>query len=207
MPAIGPDTITRAAAAGLDGIAVEAGRVLIAQRADAIQKADAAKVFIAGVGDEGFASDPQSASSAAPPTAFRRLGRVEPSSHVLHDASRGAAVMRSLRPFAPTGKAVVVVRHHVLAVEAGEGVLATLERAANLKQWVSLTHSRRGMVIVAHAHDLTTALIARIDRAGYAGAVVMDAVESAPELRYAIAAADKAGVCVLSTAERAGENA
>lgn len=207
MPAIGPDTITRAAAAGLDGIAVEAGRVLIAQRADAIQKADAAKVFIAGVGDEGFTSDPQSASSAAPPTTFRRLGRVEPSSHVLHDASRGAAVMRSLRPFAPTGKAVVVVRHHVLAVEAGEGVLATLERAANLKQWASLTHSRRGIVILANARDLTPALITRIDGAGYAGAVVMDAVESAPELRDAIAAADKAGVCVLSTAERAGENA
>ncbi len=99
------------------------------------------------------------------------------------------------------------MRHHVLAVEAGEGALATLERAANLKQWASLTHSRRGIVILAHARDLTAALIARIDRAGYAGAVVMDVAESTPQLRDAIAAADKAGVCVLGAAERAGENA
>jgi DUF1009 family protein len=207
MPTIGPDTITRAAAAGLDGIAAEAGKVLIAQRAEAILKADAAMIFIAGVGDETFASEPQQATPAKPATAFRRIGRVDPSSHVLHDASRGAAVLQSLRPFASIGNAVVVVRNHVLAVEAGEGALATLERAANLKQWASLTHSRRGIVILAHARDLTAALIARIDRAGYAGAVVMDVAESAPDLRDVIAAADKSGVCVLSTAERAGENA
>ena len=95
------------------------------------------------------------------------------------------------------------MRQHVLAVEAGEGALATLERAANLKQWASLTHSRRGIVILAHARDLTPA------STGPDTPVRLSWMSPriSPDLRDAISAADKAGVCVLSTAERAGENA
>jgi lipid-A-disaccharide synthase len=207
MPAIGPDTITRVVATGLDGIALEAGKVLVAQRAEVIERANSGKVFVAGVRDETATEDPPHQSAAGAAFAFRRLGAIEPTSHVLRDAALGTAVLRSLRPFAPAGKAVVVVRNHVLAVEAGEGALATLERAANLKQWASLTHSRRGMVVVAYARDLTPALIARIDSAGYAGAIAMDPTEAAPDMQDAIRAADKARVCVLSTVEGVGENA
>ena len=46
MPAIGPDTVAHAARAGLAGIAVGAGRVLILDRADTIQAADAAGLYI-----------------------------------------------------------------------------------------------------------------------------------------------------------------
>jgi len=49
LPTIGPETIRRAAEAGLDGIAVEAGRVLIAERPAAIARADAAGLFVFGV--------------------------------------------------------------------------------------------------------------------------------------------------------------
>ena len=42
--------------------------------------------------------------------------------------------MGVLAPFA-TGASVVVVRHYILAIEAGEGVLTMLERAAALRQW------------------------------------------------------------------------
>ncbi len=49
MPAIGPQTIARAAEAGLAGIAVEAGGVLLAERADLIAAADAAGLFLIGV--------------------------------------------------------------------------------------------------------------------------------------------------------------
>lgn len=48
LPAIGPDTITRAAEAGLAGIAVEAGRVLVAGRAETVRRADAAGLFLIG---------------------------------------------------------------------------------------------------------------------------------------------------------------
>lgn len=48
MPAIGPDTVRRAAEAGLAGIAVAAGRVLIADLEATIAAADANKMFLYG---------------------------------------------------------------------------------------------------------------------------------------------------------------
>lgn len=46
MPTIGPDTITNVAKAGLAGIAIEAGRVMIVDRAEATRRATAAGLFI-----------------------------------------------------------------------------------------------------------------------------------------------------------------
>lgn len=49
LPAIGPETVRLATAAGLTGIAVEAGGVLILDREDTIAAADAAGLFVWGV--------------------------------------------------------------------------------------------------------------------------------------------------------------
>lgn len=49
MPAIGPDTVARVAEAGLAGIAVRAGGVLVGDRARLAAQADAAGIFIEGV--------------------------------------------------------------------------------------------------------------------------------------------------------------
>jgi len=49
MPAIGPETIRSAAAAGLSGIAVVAGATLVADRAELVAAADAAGLFVFGV--------------------------------------------------------------------------------------------------------------------------------------------------------------
>lgn len=46
MPAIGPDTVDGAARAGLNGIAIAAGRVLILDRAAVLAAADAAGLFL-----------------------------------------------------------------------------------------------------------------------------------------------------------------
>lgn len=48
MPTIGPETIRNAAAAGLAGIAVAAGHVLMAERTATIQAADEHKIFLLG---------------------------------------------------------------------------------------------------------------------------------------------------------------
>ena len=48
MPTIGPETIRKAAAAGLAGVAVAAGHVLMAERAETIAAADANKLFLVG---------------------------------------------------------------------------------------------------------------------------------------------------------------
>jgi DUF1009 family protein len=48
MPTIGPDTVIKAAEAGLAGIAVAVGKVLIADRAATIEAADKHKMFLYG---------------------------------------------------------------------------------------------------------------------------------------------------------------
>ncbi|MGH6736305.1 MAG: LpxI family protein [Methyloceanibacter sp.] len=48
MPTIGPETVRKAAAAGLAGIAVAAGHVLMAERAATIEAANEAKLFLVG---------------------------------------------------------------------------------------------------------------------------------------------------------------
>jgi DUF1009 family protein len=50
MPTIGAQTVELAAAAGLAGIAVEAGRVMIVDRDEAVRRADEAGMFIVGEG-------------------------------------------------------------------------------------------------------------------------------------------------------------
>jgi DUF1009 family protein len=49
MPTIGPKTVDAAAAAGLAGIAIEAGRVMIFDRKETARRADAAGLFVVGV--------------------------------------------------------------------------------------------------------------------------------------------------------------
>jgi DUF1009 family protein len=51
LPTIGPETVRAAAGAGLAGIAVHAGNCLIIERADVIEAADRAGLFVIGVGD------------------------------------------------------------------------------------------------------------------------------------------------------------
>ncbi|WP_372887843.1 UDP-2,3-diacylglucosamine diphosphatase LpxI domain-containing protein [Shimia sp.] len=46
MPAIGPGTIAAAAAAGLAGIVIEAGTVLLIDRDETLRAADAAGLFL-----------------------------------------------------------------------------------------------------------------------------------------------------------------
>ena len=48
MPTIGPRTVAAAARAGLAGIAVEAGRVMIVDRAEVVRLADAEGLFVSG---------------------------------------------------------------------------------------------------------------------------------------------------------------
>jgi UDP-2,3-diacylglucosamine hydrolase len=49
LPAIGPQTVARVAAAGLGGIAVAAGDTMIAEPAEVVAAADRAKIFVVGI--------------------------------------------------------------------------------------------------------------------------------------------------------------
>lgn len=198
MPAIGPATVEGARAAGLAGIAVEAGKVLVADRALTLSRADAAHVFVEGVQDKERQAAPRRFDPRAVPMPFRCLGRAQPEQHAVLDAIKAVATVCSLAAF-EAGRAAVVVRNHVLAVEAGgEGGEATLRRAAGLRQWASLTHRRRGVAALRALGDLTPSLIRSVASAGYAGIAIADAAaadETAPE--EGIAEANAQGIFVL----------
>lgn len=49
LPTIGPSTVEHAVAAGLAGIAVEAGRALVLEEAKLIKAADAHGIFVCGI--------------------------------------------------------------------------------------------------------------------------------------------------------------
>lgn len=49
LPSVGPSTVALAKEAGLSGIAIEAGRALVLERAEAIEIANRAGLFVAGV--------------------------------------------------------------------------------------------------------------------------------------------------------------
>ncbi|MGH6984283.1 MAG: lipid-A-disaccharide synthase, partial [Stellaceae bacterium] len=86
LPAIGPDTVAAAAAAGLKGIAVEAGATLLIDRAAIIQAADRAGLFVIGM----HAPLLPAADQTATPLIYLIAG--EPSGDAL-----GANLMRALR--------------------------------------------------------------------------------------------------------------
>lgn len=144
MPAIGPRTIEKAVAAGLSAVVVEAGAVLVLDKAEMLHQADAL-----GVAVHGLAAD--AARSAAParrPSASmgRVIGRRRPGRRDVRDIERGLATVTGLAPFA-TGTGVVVVRAFVLAIEAGEGLPAMLERVQRLRQW-GLRGEKKGVLVV-----------------------------------------------------------
>lgn len=203
MPTIGPATVTGAHEAGLAGIAVEAGKVLVAERDVTLGRADAAPIFVEGVSDGKGEEAPTSRFSPrdfAKP--FRQLGRIAPEDHAAHDAIKGLATLAALGSFG-CGRVVVVVRNHVLAVEAGEeGVDATLARAAALRQWASITRRRRGVAVIKDLHDLTPAVIEAVASTGYAGIAIANARRGEDrEIDRQIAEADGKGVFVLLRAE------
>ncbi len=155
MPAVGPNTIAGVVAAGLQGIAVQAGATLAAQRGDMADAADAAQVFIAGM-DAGLAE---------------RVSKTA----LQDDGAIGLALLDALEPHVRS-RGVVVVRRHVLAVETGEGLSDLVARAAGRRQW-GKSKTRRGALAVRALGDVDHAVITAAADAGYERIV---AAEDAP---------------------------
>jgi DUF1009 family protein len=133
MPAIGPHTIDQVAAAGLAGVAVETGAVLVLDRAEAIRLADARGCAIEGLADG--VPEPRGPPARLSRRTGRVIGRRRPNRRDAADIETGLDAVERLAPFA-TGRSVVVVRRYVRAIEAAEGAAAMLERAALLRrQW------------------------------------------------------------------------
>lgn len=175
LPAIGPQTVTRAAEAGLRGIAALSGQVLVAQRADLVAGADAAGIFIAGVEDRGVPLVRHSGGrSGAEAGAWRVRGKRAADRSQQADMLKGRRILDALAGYC-TSEAVVVAKGHVLAVEAGEGAEAMLGRVRALRQWGDERSRRRIGVAVLAAHcRATPALVAAAEAAGLAGLALTD---------------------------------
>ncbi len=218
LPAIGPATVMRAMEAGLAGVAVEAGRALLASRAEMLERAQAGGLVIVGAEIDRSSAAHAGARAArgrtlsgkglaylkarrnAAALAVTPLGAVSVPARVMRDAGVGLDVMGELSSFGGS-RAVVVVRRHVLAVEMGEGVAAAMLRAAGLRQWGDRRLRRRaGVVVINAGRDCDGELIEIAERAGIAGLLVRLRRFTAGVPQEMIAAADKAGVFVAGIA-------
>jgi hypothetical protein len=75
------------------------------------------------------------------------LGRVSPTADAASDIAHGSKVVKALGAL-DIGQAAVVVRGHVLAVEAAEGTDAMLARTRDLRRWGEKSGQKRLGVLV-----------------------------------------------------------
>jgi UDP-2,3-diacylglucosamine hydrolase len=203
MPTIGPQTIQRAADAGLAGVSVAAGAVLVLERA-AVDQAAHDLDFIVDVRPPPQAPSPTSRMVNVP--SLRQLGRVGPSRADLIDVRKGLDVVSRLASL-NTGSATVVVRRHILAVAAEETDLELAIRVAELRQWGSKrSKSARGAFVVRLSSSTDTtpfeALLPHIAKAGLAGLACVHSSERPSPLQSAlVAAADAAGLFLIEAHE------
>ncbi len=192
LPAIGPDTVRRAADAGLAGIAVLAKGTLAAERAELVRCADAASLFV-----QGFKDDSATAADCAPATAdglLQTLGKRAPTAGERADVSKGSALLAALAPLAGS-RGAVIDRGHVLAVECGEGAGALIARVGGLRQWGRRRSRRRsGLAVLSEGADLPQSLRGAAE-AGLAGLALLGHPPQEPE--EAAREADRLGLVLL----------
>jgi UDP-2,3-diacylglucosamine hydrolase len=197
MPAIGPRTVDGVVAAGLAGIVLEAGGVLVLDRDETVRRAAANACAIHGL-PAASGSGPV-APAPAPPSAHL-IGRVRPSRRDRGDIERGMAVVARLAAFA-TGEAAVVARSHVLAVQGAEGTAAMLARVRGLRQWSDRRNRRRLGALVVRAQpepDQGRALLSLLQQAALQDLAAVAIAGAGPLLEAAKAAARAADDLGLS---------
>lgn len=210
MPTIGPETVARAAAAGLAGIAVVAGRTLVLDKSGTARAADQAGLFVAGLDTAMAMARPPAAvdghAGRRPPRRLLQLGRHAPRAADLADAGVGRETVRRLAPFA-TGAAAAVIRSHVLAVAGNDGAEATAARLAGLRQWgTKYAQRRRGAFTVrvdsaaVPGEDALQRIIATLAAAGFAGLALTGGSAAACCGTRVIRSADQAGLFVIADA-------
>ncbi len=173
LPAIGPETVSRVAAAGLAGIAVLAGRTLAACRGELVLRADNTRIFVVGAKPAEPREEHPLPIASKPTPRLARFGHVTPRARDHEEAARGAGITRALEPW-DVGRCVVVIRRHVLAVETGEPAASTILRAGSLRQW-GRSRRRNGVAVMASGREIDNALIEAAVTARLAGIAFMGA--------------------------------
>lgn len=203
MPSVGPGTVTRAAEAGLRGIAVHAGDVLVADRQEVVRRADALGLFVTGAADRGQGA---AGAAASPWQVSEQIGRLAPSAHDRRDIELAVRVTQALDDYR-CGSAAVVSRGYVLAVEAGqEGARQTFGRVESLRAGRASNRRRKGVAVIADSEirPLTEDIVASIARAGLAGMAIRAAADWERPHRDVISACDDEKVFLVRVDNRPG---
>ncbi|MFZ4808228.1 MAG: LpxI family protein [Hyphomicrobiaceae bacterium] len=164
LPVIGSATIRHVVSAGLAGIGVEAGRVLVADRTDMIAAAAGDGVFVWGEAGRASTPAPPPEPGVATPV---RVGR-RPGARDNRDIALGRAAIAALGPWIRSPGAVVI-GGYVVAIAADEPAIDLLARAARMRPWGFRT--RRGVAVIGGGPD--AALVAKAAEARLAGIVFL----------------------------------
>ncbi len=211
LPAIGPDTMRRAAEAGLAGVAVLSGQTLFAERQAAIEIADDAGLFVLGlergaveIGAEvaGDRAGDGAGDGAVDLGSLKPLAARQPGAAHLEDADLGCKVLGALDGFWPCAS-VVVSRNYVLATEGPGGAMAAAERAGRLKPWgMRLLRRRSGVLvmtdIVGEVGYDPGELVRRARASGLAGLVILRSTRDEAALAALRAEADRTRLFLLA---------
>ncbi|MEZ5818451.1 MAG: UDP-2,3-diacylglucosamine diphosphatase LpxI [Hyphomicrobiaceae bacterium] len=220
LPTIGPETVRRAAAAGLAGIAVGAGGAIVLEQARVIADADAAGLFVTGIGraspemplQDGCSNGQENdeREQAQTPRGLEVVARRAPTPGERRDMAIGREVLLVLGAHG-AGRAVLVSREHVLAV-AGEGALAPfLKGHGRTRTWARTALGRRRGVLVVDVAATGSAgaeslldleLFSTAKATQLAGIVVLAPLGEGERRKECIAWANEAGVFLMC---RAGE--
>lgn len=201
LPAIGPVTIINVADAGLAGIAVEAGSVVMAERERTIARALERGVFISGVAASG---SPRTQRPRTPEMLVQPLRSRSLPPAVAADAMKGLALAAHAARFG-IGATTVVSRGHVLALAAtDEPATTVVRRTGDLRQWGrSGGRRRRGVAVLRDPpHDPTEVVGAAAD-AGLAALVLELSPGRSADLPDALVDKAQAAGLLLATAHPA----
>jgi len=199
LPAIGPETVTRVAQAGLSGIAVLAGQSLAAQRPQLIEAAKAASVFVYGFTEGDGLARPRG-DSRWMTARVQTLAGASPGKAALTDIRLGAAALSSIAALT-RGGACVVSRGHILGLETRGEIADLVRRSKRVQQWgIGRLRRRVGVAVLAGDVLLDLATIQTAADVCLSGIVLMgqqtvadDAVRAAKDvglflLRFTISA-------------------
>lgn len=189
LPTIGPDTIRNAVEAGLDCIAIESGRSVLADRAETLSLAGKHRVCIYGITPDQNSEEPAIQPKASK---IERLGRRAVPKQAATDIDLALRIQRSLYNQANVD---VVVRHDfALAIGIQEDPVALIDRAAARTPW-GAGRRRAGIVALCDTDKISSDTIAAAARANLLGVLVADENSSSPK-DGAIAQADTLGLFI-----------
>ncbi len=216
LPTIGPETVRRAEAAGLSGIAVGAGGAIVLERARVAAAADAAGLFVVGMEPLSLEAPAASLPDGQLPTpalAARSAvaARRAPTPGDRADIAIGRRVMAVLRAH-QAGPAVIVAAEHVMAISARMPLPHFVAAQGRPSSWGRRTfRGRLGVLLVDPKPDgaaaspvgvmqpvLDALLFRAVQQAGLAGVVWLGPLPADERRREIVAWADEAGVFLMN---------